>query len=377
MALARIITRSHQCSQELALDLLARGYAVEIVSPENVPDNIADLELRVDTGPGDRLQAKVEAHGGERSASLEFVHYLKAPMGEFIRRPPEPPEHERPVHSATPAISINPKTNIKRVEPLAEVPKRATGLVPPLLETQPASQLHSGPDTKVNVPSMLSPESSSPPPAVPSAYFAVEEAPIVASAVARPTPATQRRGRPAEWLWRVAGASAIVVMLAMVLGFGLRRTGEASAEGSARTPEQTAATGLNLLGARDLQKGAERDPVQAPALPIRPPAAKSEANSKHQLDGSRVEQVKKAANVITNASRASIRSTISRRHSDDLIAPDTVTYLDPRLGERTSQAKPGNHAAGTRPLPRKHGGGVIAANNVTYFDSKSAPKPVK
>ena len=48
MALARIITRSHTCSRELALDLLARGYAVEIVSPDEIPENLADLELRVE-----------------------------------------------------------------------------------------------------------------------------------------------------------------------------------------------------------------------------------------------------------------------------------------------------------------------------------------
>ncbi len=51
MALARIITRSNARSRELALDLLARGYAVEIISPDKIPDNIADLELRVDAGP--------------------------------------------------------------------------------------------------------------------------------------------------------------------------------------------------------------------------------------------------------------------------------------------------------------------------------------
>src|SRR5450432_4570242 len=87
MPLARIITRSQACSRELALDLLARGYTVEIVSPDKVPDNIADLELRVDEGPGDQLLASVETHNGNRSASIDFVHHLKAPMGDFIRRP--------------------------------------------------------------------------------------------------------------------------------------------------------------------------------------------------------------------------------------------------------------------------------------------------
>src|ERR1700729_67714 len=89
MALARIITRSQACSRELALDLLARGYAVEIVSPDRVPDNIADLELRVEEDPGNQLVASVEAHDGTRSASLAFIHHLKAPMADFLRRAPE------------------------------------------------------------------------------------------------------------------------------------------------------------------------------------------------------------------------------------------------------------------------------------------------
>src|ERR1700733_99278 len=92
MALARIITRSHACSRELALDLLARGYTVEIVSPDAIPDNLADLELRVDTNDGDQLVANVTAYDGGRATSLEFLHHLKAPMGDFIRRVPEIPE---------------------------------------------------------------------------------------------------------------------------------------------------------------------------------------------------------------------------------------------------------------------------------------------
>src|ERR1700757_2865706 len=101
MALARIITRSNACSRELALDLLGRGYAVEIVSPDSVPDDLADLELRVEEDPGNHLVASVEAHNGEHTAALEFLHYLKAPMPDFVRRPPElheaAPSSEKPV----------------------------------------------------------------------------------------------------------------------------------------------------------------------------------------------------------------------------------------------------------------------------------------
>ena len=115
MALARIITHSQACSRELALDLLARGYAVEIISPDSIPNDIADLELRVDTVLGNQLIASVEAHNGERTASLEFVHHLKAPMVDFIRRPPEPREafhfSEEPVIVNTgPSVEPSSKT---------------------------------------------------------------------------------------------------------------------------------------------------------------------------------------------------------------------------------------------------------------------------
>src|SRR5216683_7857897 len=116
MALARIITRSHPCARELAMDLLARGYAVEIVSPDSIPDNIADLELRVEAGPGDQLTASVEAHDGARSASLEFVHHLKAPMGDFIRRPPEPRES---VGFSEEPVRFNAEPSVEEVELLA------------------------------------------------------------------------------------------------------------------------------------------------------------------------------------------------------------------------------------------------------------------
>src|SRR5271170_3083533 len=97
MPLARIITSSQACSRQLAIDLLARGYTVEIVSPDKIPDNLADLELRVDAFPGDQLIATVEAHDGDRTASLEFIHHLKAPMGDFVRRPPDASEVLRPL----------------------------------------------------------------------------------------------------------------------------------------------------------------------------------------------------------------------------------------------------------------------------------------
>jgi hypothetical protein len=140
MALARIITRSHSCSRELALDLIARGYAVEIVSPDSIPDNLADLELRVEEDHGNQLVASVPAHNGDLTASLEFVHHLEAPMAEFIRRLPEP--HEA-LQSPEKPVRFNADQNGEVVEPPADAPQLAPETVSPAAEILQNSSLHS------------------------------------------------------------------------------------------------------------------------------------------------------------------------------------------------------------------------------------------
>src|SRR5437588_5484795 len=93
MALARIITRSDVCSRALALDLLGRGYSVEIVSPDSIPASLADLELRVEAALGDRLTASVIARDGDRSSTLEFVRNLKtsaADLAPLMRQDSKP-----------------------------------------------------------------------------------------------------------------------------------------------------------------------------------------------------------------------------------------------------------------------------------------------
>jgi hypothetical protein len=65
---------------------------------------------------------------------------------------------------------------------------------------------------------------------------------------------------------------------------------------------------------------------------------------------------------------------------DDLIARNTVTYLDKRFEPRpvkksASKVKTAKSPARRRPSLRKHGG-VIAANEVTYLH-KPSPKAAK
>jgi len=87
MPLARIISQSSVGCRELAMDLLARGYAVEIVEPDKVPDNFADLELRVEP-PAKSVPANVAIDNRVQSTPLDFVRHLKEPMPNFLRRPP-------------------------------------------------------------------------------------------------------------------------------------------------------------------------------------------------------------------------------------------------------------------------------------------------
>jgi len=380
MALARIITRSHACSRELALDLLARGYAVEIVSPDAVPDNIADLELRVEASPGDQLIASVEAHDGERSASLEFVHHLKAPMVDFIRRPPEPGPA---VHFRAEPLRSNAEPSIEDVELPAEAPQLAAKTVSPAA----AILRDPGFDPKECARLTFPPEPLPSLPVEPPSHFATE-----ASTIARPTtaPSTMVRpwtirlrwkpllsGRSVAWYWRVDLSFAAVLLVAMVLGFGIRQNGIASAQSSGTEPVEkiaVPATDVDLLSAagpeKDPEKYRGRDPGQASALAVSPSAMKSEANSSQPPKES---LPAKAGATTARAATSTAGAKSSRRYGDDLVARDTVTYLDKRY-EQHAFNRPTRKAAPAKPLARPHPsshkrlGAVIAANKVTYLN---------
>ena len=371
MALARIITRSQACSRELALDLLARGYAVEIVSPDKVPDNIADLELRVDAGPGDQLIANVEAHNGGRLASLEFLHHLKAPMVDFMRRPPELGEA---VHFSGEPVSSNAELGIEDMELPAEAPQLVSRAVSPAAEILLNRELDPGIDPEEGA-RLIASQVLSPPPVEPPGDFAVEDAAVpqptmTQPTIVPPTQAAQRRDRSAGWPWRAALTFASIVLLAVVLGFTIRRTSKGAAQSSEALPvEKTAAasTGVNPLSAVSAEKDPARDPGQVSAVPLPTPTVDSEGNSSHAPKEVQVAKV--------GAPTASPRTAVSRKRGDDLIAPDTVTYLDKRF-EPAPKAKPAKPLGRRHPKSHSHGGGVIAANTVTYLN-KPAPKAAK
>ena len=384
MALARIITRSHSCSRELALDLIARGYAVEIVSPGSIPDNLADLELRVEENPGNQLVASVEAHNGDRSASLEFAHHLKAPMVDFIRRPPEPHEAE---HSPEKPARFNADQNGEVVEPPADAPQLAPETVSPAAEILHDAELVPELNRDDGACPVLPPHQSPSPPVEPPGHVAAVISTMARPMISKPTiskpmiskstiakstiaPSVREwewRDRPAGWpSWGTALTVVSAVLLALVLSYGVRRTNKASAQSSGPTEKVSPSTGVSLSSAANPKKG----PGKVSALAVSPPAIKSEQNS---------DQTPKESHVATaGAASAGSGAMVSRRQGDDLIAPDTVTYFDQHtFDEPASRAETSQRSAGRYPSSlTQSGGGVIAANTVTLND-KPAPKGAK
>ncbi len=384
MALARIITRSHLCSRELALDLIARGYAVEIVSPDSIPDNLADLELRVEEDPGNQLIASVEAHNGEHTASLEFLHYLKAPMPDFIRRPP--PEPHEAVHYLEPPVNLNAEQSAEDVEPPADAPQLALETVSPAAVISRDSKLDSELDPEDGPRLILPPDPLPSLPVDPRGHDAVEVSTMARPTIAKATMAMaiiaeamlaklmiakatlartvrewEWRDRSAGWSsWRIALTVVGAVLLVLVLGFGMRRTSKASAQRSA-----AASTDMNLSNAMDPKKDAGKHPVS-------PPANKSDDNSSYTPKES---QVATAAAATARAATAGSGARVSRRHGDGLIAPDTVTYLDRRTFDKAaSRTKTSQPSASRQPISGKREG-VIAANTVT--NDNPVPKAAK
>jgi hypothetical protein len=366
MALARIITRSQACSRELALDLLARGYAVEIVSPDAIPDNLADLELRVEEDPGNQLVANVATHNGERSASLDFVHYLKTPMPDFVRRPLEPQDAAQVSEQP---FSFNAERNAEAVEQPVEASQAPSQNV--IAAAEPLLNFESA-EPSISLPAQTASSTVEIP-----GYFPVEEL-MIASAPVDDLPVTHSTTaasasllsrlsahgvRSAGWRWRAALTFASVVSLALVLAFGLRRSGNDNAQSAAAVPDDrvaAATSSANLLSPSDAMARAEQvPPTVRPVLKeARPPVAVSKAAS---------------------SSKAVAAKKVSRRHEDDLVARDTVTYLDkgfaPRAVARSSsKTNPPKQVAHKHSRRRTHHDEVIAANKVTYLNPPAAKK---
>jgi hypothetical protein len=373
MALARIITRSETCSKELALDLVARGYAVEIVSPDAIPHNLADLELRVDSTRVDRLTATVEVHNGGRSASLEFLHHLKVPLADFERRRPaafagqgcaEPtgavPDSEHPLSfSSEPGIEDVSEPGRTQPREANTVSTAVARLLDPVVARPQLGPFESG-SKESAVRRVLSgslPLLAQEPPG----YFAVEEPTIALPAVAQPQQRPQRRAGSAGWFWRAAVTFAGVVLVALAVGFGTRRAGKLSDRSFGPAPAAhiaAASADFGLVSTSGPEKDTEKGSALVPAPAVTRPAMKLEGTSRKLARQSR--RAKAAA--------AGVQS--SNSHGNGLIARDTVVYLDERY-KPAAKAKSADHTARRHTNSRKRGG-IIAASTVTYLNKPTA-----
>jgi hypothetical protein len=410
MALARIITRSQACSRELALDLLARGYTVEIVSPDRVPDNIADLELRVEEDPGNQLVASVEAHDGTRSTSLAFLHHLKAPMADFLRRAPETVEvvrlSEGPgslnIVPAIEAFELPVEEPELPMEAPPPVPNARFGPVPipvdldlPELSRSKSSQEVDAP--LLSPPAPLSPRTEETVTAVtvteePTPFkeeVSTISRPVVASTTAAPVTVQamlepSRGNRFAGWQWRTALTFAGMVSLALALGFGLRRAEKTSTQIPEAVPAQKVSapsTGGSLLSAAGVEKNPPKASASAPGQiknSSGSPALKLAGDSDPALKHSTLPKAEAAPVRIPMVSekaggkKRDGETGNARPHSDDVVARDTVTYLDEHY-----RPVPNAKLAKPSARPRKHDGGIVAANSVTYLNKTQPPKPPK
>src|SRR6202140_2461812 len=354
MALARIITRSQPCSRHLALDLIARGYAVEIVSPDSIPDNLADLELRVEEDPGNQLVARVEAHNGERTASLEFVHYLRAPMPDFIRRTPSEP-HEA-VHFPEPPVSFNAETSAEGVELGAGAPQLAPELAPETVSPAPEiprgskldPELDPKPDSE-EAPLLLSPDPLPSPPADPPNHSASASSmitrPVARPAVASPVTTARTTALPRDvrtpWPQPFDQSSgpfrnvalilaSMVLLMALGLGFSMRR-GNQTAVQSSGTASAASISHASIVPEKDTGK----HQGQVSPLPVSPAAAKAEGHPDNALQQSPAAKIdnptaKAPTEVPTEIPTKTVGTKVSSGHGDGLIARDTVTYFDQR-----------------------------------------------
>jgi hypothetical protein len=363
MPLARIISSSHACSRELAIDLLARGYTVEIVSPDRIPDNLADLELRVDAGPGDQLIASVEAHNGARSASLDFVHHLRAPMMDFIRRPLPSEPIQSAINSNTERRATENKTLEERLQSASQSAPHPVKILPHppvkiLPDPEPPVRLMGKERAPSVQPQRTLPEKARPTPVAAKSRF------VKASKVFRPlfVPAKAlSKMHPKASDWRAALVLIGILLLALSMWIGMRHADKAVAAASAIAPSQPPTQALAAV------------PANSSSVPVTAGVSIDPASSNHPTNPSPAN----AAVSITKF-RLIARQRISPKDDGNYVARDTVVYFDKRTAEeataRGGQARRSNkrHAAASN----SHSG-VIAANSVTYFDNKPTPKPLK
>ena len=297
MALARIITRSHQYAQQLALDLLARGYAVEIVSPEAIPANPADLELRVEAA-GTELQGQVtDIREQGKSRSIEYLQRLKPMMADLLRK--WPANEAKQVGSEKSAeFNLNAESQYSDDVEL------------PLNQNQRQSEPAQMPSPKPEFAESarhISPPSSQKPSSVANSIFSITGEPI-----SWDESEPERSGSSEVWFWRAAVGFACMALLILVLGMALRKNPSAPAQAAAPVATQTMAATTQMQAApKPSAASVEPLPVKAAVLPTVAPIS-MDAKAKPP---------------------AALRRAKVGRNDDQVKGDTTVTYFNSKAAE--------------------------------------------
>lgn len=399
MALARIVTRSEACSRELAIDLLGRGYTVEIVSPDSVPPHRADLELRVEARSGEQLVANVVVRDGERSASLEFVRDLKA---QTIFPFPTLPVNREAVRltqdlTATPVDTVRDlKPEIKLTyddgvrpipmpNPMPSFSETFTGSIetasskiarpsaqPPIARRSAAMRTMLSPLMAATAPSIpvVTNKTGLPLPSVamPAVPIQTVTMPVPASRPLMP-PVVEHSALdriPSRFGMIAAVLTSVALLLGLVFGFSPRRT-DASASIATDTSSSTV-----VSHTAEATKQSAAAPASQPAKrPLQTTAAKAPATP--TVVKAPVAHVA-AVTPTPKAQPAKSASKAGSAHGggETLIARDTVVYLE----KPTKKITPAKQAASVS-HPRSRRNGEVAENTVTYLNGMTAPAAAK
>ncbi len=409
MALARIITLSEACSRELAADLLSRGYTVEVVAPDAVPTHKADLELRVEAKSGERLTANVVVRDGERSTSLDFVRDLSAPAmcpipssSSAANSVPAYSDSAAPAASGSAVAS----TASARVDPRDDASVRAVTKPDANFDDQdslfPMSALNrwnSPPDVSAVGMAIASSRIARPaitPPITRRPAFAssVSDRPVLDQTefnravlnqhpLGKVSPAPEVKKRPKTPLRPllaaimqqhfserissrlgiiVASMASLCLLLGIVLGFRSGRTEAAAPIANApaavvSSPSAPAVASPATTVAKSSAAVRTSHAPESKRIAAKPVIIAKATAPKLAVQQSKVFVGKKSA--------ASAKDL--QKHTDDLIARDTVTYLDRPAKKATAKV------SGAAPRTRTRHSGEIAENTVIYLNGMTAP----
>jgi hypothetical protein len=317
-------------------------------------------------------------------------------MVDFRRRLPGSPEVP---HLPEQPVRTIPEPSIEAVQSPADTPQSAVVDVFPKAETRLQSPLDCDPNSEPHPNPDPSPEQgarqiatevpSQAPMKLPS-YFAVTDGtmspatkvlPAILPAMVPPRPAKQRRDHSPEWSagrgWSATLTFVGLVLLAVVLAFGMRHASRTARQGPERlNAEKVAAASAAAdpsIANPDFDRSTVADSVTDAGRPEKVsssalPAAAENSDSPHASEAAQI------AKGVGPAATAHTR--VSHQDEHDLIARDTVTYLDKRFEPASKEKRTTAHTR-QHPKPRPQSGGVIAANSVTYLNKKPAPKAAK